>query len=123
MKNIVRLLFFITVIFNISYAQKAKIYTEALTPHRLEALGFTTNSVSSGLNVVPNQTYVYLSARNIGNDEPINSATFTLISKPATSTASLEVLTDPTWVQFKPDIVGTYTVQLSIATASARGRV
>jgi hypothetical protein len=59
-------------------------------------------TVSPGLNVAPNQTYVYLTARNIGNDEPINSATFTLISGPAISTASLEILNDPTWVQFKP---------------------
>jgi hypothetical protein len=63
-------------------------------------LGFY--SVSPGLNEAPNQTYVYLSARNIGNDEPINSATFTLISESAASTAGLEVLNDPTWVQFKP---------------------
>ncbi len=59
-------------------------------------------TVSPGLDTAPNQTYVYLTARNIGNDEPINSATFTLISGPATSTASLEILNDPTWVQFKP---------------------
>ena len=63
-------------------------------------LGFY--SVSPGLNEAPNQTYVYLSARNIGNDEPINSATFTLISESAPSTAGLEILNDPTWVQFKP---------------------
>ena len=59
-------------------------------------------SVSPGLNIAPNQTYIYLSARNIGNDEPINSATFTLISGSATSTAGLEILNDPTRVQFKP---------------------
>jgi len=59
-------------------------------------------TVSPGLNKAPNQTYIYLSARNIGNDEPINSATFTLISGPAASTASLEILNNPTWVEFKP---------------------
>ena len=86
--------------------KKQKINSETLAPPRLGTSGFTRNSVSSGLNVVPNQTYVYLSARNIGNDEPINSATFTLTSQPASPTAGLEVLTDPTWVQFKPDVVG-----------------
>jgi hypothetical protein len=60
------------------------------------------NKVSPGLGKVPNQTYIYLSARNIGNDEPINSATFTLISGPAITTASSEVLNDPTWVKSKP---------------------
>jgi len=117
MKNIISLLILTIVLFNVTFAQTALIKTEALTPHRLTTLGFTTNSVSSGLNVVPNLTYVYLSAWNIGNDEPISSATFTLTSKPASSTASLEVI-NPTWAQFKPDVIGTYTIQLSITTAS-----
>jgi len=114
MKIIIRFLI-LTILTSFSFAQQAMIKTEALTPHRLTTMGFTTNSVSSGLNVVPNQTYVYLSAWNIGNDEPISSATFTLISKPAASTASLEVI-NPTWVQFKPDVIGTYVVGLSIST-------
>jgi len=79
---------------------------------------FTINSVSSGLNVVPNQTYVYLSARNIGNDEPINSATFTLISQHATSTASLEKLDDPTWAQFKPDIFKAFATTNDVTESS-----
>ncbi len=115
--KIIRLLFFSFVLFNLSFAQTAMIKTEALTPHRLTTMGLTTNSVSSGLNVVPNQTYVYLSAWNIGNTQPIISATFTLISKPASSTTSLETI-NSTWVQFKPDVAGTYTVGLSITTAS-----
>ncbi|MDO8551057.1 MAG: cytochrome c3 family protein [Ignavibacteria bacterium] len=117
MKKIIRLLLFTTLFVNVTLAQTAMIKTEALTPHRLTTMGFTTNSVSSGLNNVPKQTYVYLSAWNIGNDEPISSATFTLISKPAFSTASLEVI-NPTWAQFKPDVLGTYTIGLSITTAS-----
>jgi hypothetical protein len=119
MKNKLRLLLFTFVLVNVnvSFAQTALIKTEALTPHRLETMEFTTNSVSTGLNVVPNQTYVYLSAWNIGNDEPISSATFTLISKPASSTADLEVI-NPTWAQFKPDVLGTYEVRLSLTTVS-----
>ncbi len=117
MKKIIRLLLFTTLLINFSFAQTAMIKTEALTPHRLTTMGFTTNSVSSGLNNVPKQTYVYLSAWNIGNDEPISSATFTLISKPAASTADLEII-NPTWVQFKPDVSGTYTVKVSIVTAT-----
>jgi hypothetical protein len=117
MKNFLRLLILTILFANFSFAQTAMIKTEALTPHRLTSMGFTTNSVSSGLNVVPNQTYVYLSAWNIGNDEPISSATFTLISKPASSTAVLEIV-NPTWVQFKPDVIGTYMVKLDIVTTS-----
>jgi hypothetical protein len=115
MKNILQIILITILTFNLTYAQRAKIVAEPLTPHRLETMGFTTNSVSTGLNIVPNLTYVYLSARNIGNDEPIITATFTLISKPANSTAELEVI-NPTWVQFKPDIKGLYVVNLSITT-------
>ena len=116
MKKILQIFILTILLTGFSFAQRALIKTEALTPHRLQTLGFNTNSVSSGLNVVPNQTYVYLSAWNIGNDEPISSATFTLISKPATSTADLEII-NPTWVQFKPVVIGTYVVGLSISTA------
>ena len=115
MNKIIRLFILTIILTNFSFAQTAMIKAEALTPHRLTTMGFNTNSVSSGLNVVPNQTYVYLSAWNIGNDEPISSATFTLISKPASSTASLEII-NPTWVQFKPDVIGTYVVGLTITT-------
>lgn len=117
MKKIIHLLVLTIIITNFSFAQRAMIKTEALTPHRLTTMGFTTNSVSSGLNNVPKQTYIYLSAWNIGNDEPISSATFTLISKPASSTADLEII-NPTWVQFKPDVLGTFMVKVSITTAS-----
>ena len=114
--KILRLLFLFTVLSNLSFAQTAMIKTEALTPHRLTSMGFTTNSVSSGLNVVPNQTYVYLSAWEIAN-QPITLAVFTLTSKPPSSTTNLEVI-NSTWVQFKPDVLGTYTVHLSITTAT-----
>jgi hypothetical protein len=117
MKKTIRFILFTTLFVNFTLAQTAMIKTEALTPHRLTTMGFTTNSVSSGLNNVPEQTYVYLSAWNIGNDEPISSATFTLISKPAASTADLEII-NPTWVQFKPDVSGTYSIRLSITTTS-----
>lgn len=78
-----------------------------LTTYHIDSENFIKNSVSSGLDVLPNQTYVYLSAWNIGNDEPISSATFTLISKAASSTADLEVI-NPTWVKFEPDVLNSY---------------
>lgn len=98
-------------------AQRARINTEAVTPHRLTTLGLTTNSVSSGLNVVPNETFVYFSAENIGNTEPIISATFTFLSKPTGSTATLSAL-NPTFSFVKLDVKGTYEVKLSITTTS-----
>jgi hypothetical protein len=98
-------------------AQRAKIVTEAVTPHRLGTLGLETNSVSSGLNIVPNETFVYFSAKNIGNTEPINTAVFELTSKPTGSTASLEI-GENNWVQFKTDLIGRYDLKLTITTAS-----
>ncbi|HVO76263.1 MAG TPA: hypothetical protein VMT35_19730, partial [Ignavibacteriaceae bacterium] len=42
--------------------QRAKIITEAVSAHDVEEGRFT--SVSSGLDIVPSKTYVYLSAMN-----------------------------------------------------------
>ncbi|GIV45562.1 MAG: hypothetical protein KatS3mg036_0380 [Ignavibacterium sp.] len=100
---------------------KGKIIVEPVTPHRLEALGLAgvTNSVSNGLNVVAKQTYVYLSAKNVGNTEPITSATFTLPTKPGGSLATLEpVPGQPMWTMLKPDVNGQYVINLNIVTAS-----
>ncbi len=117
MKTILQLIIIFALITNFTLAQRAKIVTEAVTPHKLTTLGITTNSVSSGLDIVPNKTYVYLSALNIGNNEPILTATFTLLTKPSGSITQIEII-NPTWVQFVPDLKGTYTVGLSITTAS-----
>jgi hypothetical protein len=110
-------LFLSMLIPGLSFAQRASIITEAITPNKLNTLGITTNSVSTGLKVVPNETYVYLSARNIANDDPINSAVFEFISKPANSITEFEVI-NPNWVQFKVDRKGAYTVKLTIATGA-----
>jgi hypothetical protein len=80
-------------LFNIAEAQRAKIVNEAVTPHSLTTLGLPTNSVSTGLDIVGNQTYVYLSAKNIGNADPIQTANLLRSSdKPSGSTASLTSL-------------------------------
>jgi hypothetical protein len=101
---------------SITFAQRAKIVTEAVSPRQLETLGLQTNSVSTGLDVVGNETYVYLSAQNIGNTQAITSAVFTFVSRPAGSTAALETIND-TWTMFRPDVKGPYTVRLSITTS------
>ncbi len=115
------LLFVLTIVLslmiNSTLAQRAKIVNEWMSPHRLETLQFTTNSIATGLDVVANQTYVYLSAKNIAGTDPILSAVFTLLSKPAGSATVLENI-DPSWVQFLPDVTGAYQVGLSITTAS-----
>ncbi len=117
MKKSIQVLTWLLCICSISFAQKAKIVTEHVTPHDLSSPEFTTaNSVSSGLDIVPNGTYVYLSAKNIADSDTITNAVFTITSKPSGSTADIEVI-NSTWVQFKPDVKGTYEVHLSITTA------
>jgi hypothetical protein len=97
--------------------QRGRIVTEAMTPHRLTSLEMATNT-SSGLNVVPRDAYVYMSAENIGNTETINTAAYQLVSQPAASAAVLETVNNPLWQQFKPDVTGAYVVKLTISTAS-----
>ncbi len=101
----------------ITFAQTAKIVTEAVSPHQLEEYGLQTNSVSTGLDVVANGTNVYLSAHNIGNSQAITSAVFTFVSKPAGSAAAFETIND-TWSTFIPDAKGAYTVKLTITTSA-----
>jgi hypothetical protein len=101
---------------SLTFAQRARIVTEAVSPHQLETLNLTTNSVSTGLDVVAKETYVYLSAQNIGNIQPITSAAYTFVSRPAGSAATLESIND-TWTMFRPDVNGAYTVRLTITTS------
>ncbi len=97
------------------YSQRAKIVTEAVSAHEVESGAFT--SVSSGLDIVPSKTYVYLSARNIGNDEEITSALFEVVSAPPGFDIAVEVI-NSTWVKFQPDTTGEYIIKLTINTAS-----
>lgn len=122
MKKILPVLFLFIIGATIILPQpRGKIIVEPVTPHRLEALGLTgvTNSVSNGLNVVAKETYIYLSAKNIGNADPITSAVFTLPTKPSGSVATLEAVPgQPLWIMLKPDVNGQYVVGLNITTAS-----
>jgi len=119
MKKIVLVLFAIVLISSLALPQTARIKAENVTPHSLTTLGLTTqNSVSGGLKVIPNQTYAYFSAQNIASStDPVTNSLFELVSKPAGSTAALELLTSPQWTLLKPDVKGEYQVKLTITTA------
>ena len=114
MKKIFILLFLVLLINDEVLSQvRGKIVTEPMTPKRMKDLGLTnvTNSVSNGLNIVAKETFVYLSARNIGSTAPITSATFILQSKPTGSTATLQAVPGQQfWTLLKPDINGQYVV-------------
>jgi hypothetical protein len=117
MKKFFHLLFAIVLISSLAFPQTAKIKVEHVTPHSLTTLGLTTNSVSGGLKIIPNQTYAYFSAQDIA-EGTISNATFELVSKPATSAAVLEILSSPDWTLLKPDVVGEYQVKLTITTGA-----
>ncbi len=103
----------------LTFAQRANIKIEPVTPERLHKLGFPTQSVSSGLPVVGAETYVYLSAQNIGNTEPITNAVWEFVSKPSGSVAAFTYpYTDNSWAYFLADKKGAYNVKLTITTAS-----
>ncbi|MDP2303107.1 MAG: FlgD immunoglobulin-like domain containing protein [Ignavibacteria bacterium] len=97
-------------------AQKAVLKTEAVSPHQLTTLGLTTNSVATGLRVVPNGTYVYLSPFNIPVTDPILTAVYTFDQTPVGSGATFTSFNN-NWAYFKPDVVGEYKVKLTITTA------
>lgn len=118
MKKTVLVLLALVLISSLALPQRARINVEHVTPHSLTSLGLTTNSVSAGLRVIPNQTYAYFSAQNMASlTDPVTNAVFELVSKPSGSTATLQTLTSPNWTLLKPDVKGEYQVKLTITTA------
>jgi predicted CXXCH cytochrome family protein len=102
-------------------APRVKIVSEYVTPNMLATnSSFTADStVASGLRTVAKGTYVYFRAWNFGDTTSVQSATWTMLQKPAGSNATLAGVTGlPTWQKFKSDLSGTYMVQVTIVTSS-----
>lgn len=99
------------------YGQRAHIEIYPMSPDNLKKSGLTTNGVSNGLKVFGKETYIYLTPKNIGNNEPITSADFSFVNKPAGSNAVFSTFSTNS-VYFKSDVNGEYQVKLSITTAS-----
>lgn len=95
--------------------QTAKIKIEAMSPHKLEQQGLTTN-VSSGLPVVPKGTVVYLSAEEM-TGQAVNNCSWEVVTRPPGSSA---VFADPTATlgKFTPDTTGQYQIRVTITTAT-----
>ena len=70
---------FVFASFLAAQAPTAKIITEPVSGEDLITLGLTTNSVSAGLPVFANQTYVYLSANDVGGFLPVLTSSFNLL--------------------------------------------
>lgn len=98
-------------------AQRANIKVEPISPHMLETMGLPTNSVASGLKIVPNGTYVYLSSENIADTNSITNTDFTIVSKPAGSAASVTMFTDD-FCYILLDVKGEYEIKCTITTVT-----
>lgn len=96
----------------------AKVVTEPVSAEDLVELGLTTNSVSAGVPVFANKTYIYLSAKEVGANQPVLTSVFNLFEKPATSTAVLEDLGIANWKGLLADVKGTYKIEITITTAT-----
>lgn len=121
MKNLLTILLVLFLTVNIGFtAPKPKIYTMGVTPETLlETPALQGDScVTTGLNVVGLNTYVYLKVANIGDATPITSSNWSFNSKPAGSNASLAAVTALNWMKFRPDVNGLYQVKVSITTSS-----
>ncbi len=120
MKNFIYTCFLVLFVTSFLAAQtpQARVVTESVTPHSLTTLGLTTNSVSPGLPVFANQTYVYLSAKEVGSNQPVLTSVFNLIQKPGGSLATLEDLGIANWKGLKADIKGAYKIEITITTAT-----
>ena len=120
MKNFIYSCFLVLFVTTFLSAQTpiARAVTESVTPHSLTTLGLTTNSVSPGLPVFANGTYVYLSAKEVGNNQPVLTSAFNLFQRPAGSTAVLEDVGSLGWKGLKADVKGAYKVEVTITTAT-----
>ena len=75
-----------------------------------------TTPPSTGLDVVGLGDMVYLSGAEASGEEVL-LADWTLVG-PAGSSATLTAVTDPDMMTFRPDVLGQYTVSVTVTTAS-----
>jgi hypothetical protein len=100
-------------------APRPVVLPQTVTPHMLLNSVFTPDScVATGLNVFANKTFFYMSVMNIGDTSAIQSSTWSFVSKPAGSTATLVSIPSLGWYKFRADLVGTYEVKASITTST-----
>lgn len=98
-----------------AWTQTASIKIEGYSPQEIHDLGWTSPR-STGLSVVGVGQVVYL----VGSDSAgaaVTSYAWTLTARPTGSTAALDS-SNKKQTTFKPDMVGKFTVQLVITTAS-----
>lgn len=121
MKNLYTILLVLILAVNIGFAApKPKISVMGVTPETLLLTPALQGDscVTTGLNIVGLNTYVYLKVANIGDATTITSSSWSFTSKPSGSNASLVAVTALNWMKFRPDVNGQYQVKVSITTSS-----
>ncbi|MCI0473046.1 MAG: hypothetical protein L0Y76_05615 [Ignavibacteria bacterium] len=91
MKRLLTALLVLAVTVSVAYsAPRPVVKAQTVTPHMLINSVFTADScVATGLKVFANKTFMYMSVMNIGDTSTIQSATWTFVSRPAGSSATL----------------------------------
>ncbi|MBL7127486.1 MAG: T9SS type A sorting domain-containing protein [Ignavibacteria bacterium] len=121
MKKILLTVLILVLGFSYAYSQpQPKIINQPVTPHMVtsDPVFATDSSVATGLNVVGNGVYVYLSVVNRTDTSAIQNTTWTFNMKPSGSTATFITIPSLGWVKFRTDVKGLYEVKCAITTST-----
>jgi hypothetical protein len=121
MKRLVLIVLALVVLTEVSYsAPRAKIVNHATNPEMLKTIPALVpdSTVASGLVSVGRGTYVYLSVFNFGDTAAVTSQTWSFVSRPTGSNATLTSVPSLGWYKFRADSVGTYDIRVSIVTST-----
>ena len=121
MKKSILILLVLFLCVSITNAQRAKIETKAVTPGMLSTnSAFTQDStIASGLTNVANKTWCYVDVVNIDGSDPITGATWTILTRPSGSSATISSISGMNWwAKFRPDVKGTYEIKVTMNTSA-----
>ena len=81
---------------------------------------FTGDStIASGLRNVANKTWCYVNVANVSGTAAITGATWTILTKPSGSNATISpISTIQWWAKFRPDVKGEYVIKVSMTTSA-----
>jgi len=120
MKKITLLLVILVLSSGMVYsAPRAKIVNHATNPEMVtkNAALIPDSCVASGLVSVGKGQYVYLSVFNFSDTTVITNQTWTFVSKPTGSNATLVSIPSLGWWKFRTDSTGTYEIKVSMTTS------
>lgn len=121
MKTIIQSLLVLIISVSLVYsAPRPKILTHATNPEMIKTISalIPDSCVSSGLKAIGKGQFVYLSVFNFGDTAAISSQTWTFLSKPTGSNATLTAIPSLNWYKFRADSMGIYEVKVSITAST-----